>query len=239
MKLDPSIRLAIEGLADRIPSVASSMRRRAPFVGNDGDVLVRGRWDNGGFRTRPTPQPDGSIVKDHAAAEQEIRRQLAKRGAGEAEVATAVETWRDAPLGELVSLGRGISIRNGAVESFAPDLANSVLAADECALAIAYRFLALAIGPGIYAASLNGVRLALRNVGRRDDWSAEPGILRGPYEPLHGIGLMSIEPCVCVRMCLFGQIVWDIRFNRVRLSSMPHASAYEIRLDDEVTETVA
>ncbi len=231
LKLDPSVRLAVEELAETLPELAAKMRKLAPFVGSDGHVSVNGRWAGADFAVRDTPQPDGSIVKGDEATEQDLRRRFGRAGAGAVEIDAAIDRWVSAPIGVRLDLGREVSIRKGQVSGFRPDLRGCRAAPPECALAIAYRFLACLIPDVIYDGAFDGVRRALRGEPDTAGWTVEDGLLNRACAPLHGLGILRVDPHVIVRLCLFDQIVWDVSF-AVRLRKPPTPHKYVLSLED-------
>jgi ATP-dependent exoDNAse (exonuclease V) alpha subunit len=238
LKHDPCVRVGIEAIAERVPSLAARMRAQTPFLAIDDSVGVRvnGRWAKDRFRVRDTPQPNRSIVKGPGRARADIETHLGRLGANKAEITHALAIHDKAAIGEVVSLGRELKIRKGQVGRFEPDLSHGGRVGDECLLAIAYRFLAIGLGAALYSPALDGVRAALSGRGGYADWQVEWLIAARPHEPWHGIAIRKLTPQVVVEIRLFGQISWDVTFTTVALTSAPRATVYEIALDGETDE---
>jgi hypothetical protein len=236
LKAEPGVRYATEILGGQLGDLATRIRARAPFVSTDDGRRIRAIRRDDGYRIQDSVQDDGSLVKDPKRAESDIRTSLSKRGATPNQIAGALRRVGDAPIGELVDLGFGMSARRGGTSSFAPDLAGGNLVRNECFLAIGYRFLALAVGSAIYHPSLNGVRQALLGNGPGSGWRVEWLHVRRPHEPWHGLAVKQLEPHVVVQVRLFAQLAWEVHFEIIRAPAPSTRLQYVLELSSPPKE---
>jgi hypothetical protein len=236
LKNDASIRFAIETLDDRLAYRRSRTHPRELYAATDSELAVRAVREAGNYRVLDTPQADGSLVKDTARAREDLATTLRRRGAGSEEIQAALRSLAAADVGDRVELGRGVAARKGSVQSFTPDLSRSGTVPDACVLAIAYRFLALVAGTGIYAAALDPIRTALLGSADQSGWETTWLLARRPHEPWHGLALTQLRPRAVVHVRLFGQLAWDVAFTGIAFGTKPAVSTYEIRLDGEGRE---
>jgi hypothetical protein len=240
LKSDPCVRFGIEALGNEVPArLRRGMRAREPFVATIGDVTVRACGaDDEDYRLYDTPQSDGSVVKDARRARDDIVTTLARRGASDTAIATALQRLDDAPDGHFVRVAAGLAVRKGSVTAFTPDLSIASVVPETCPLAITYRFLALtAAGPSIYAPAFEGVRAALRGEPNTYGWRVDSRVAGRPHQPWHGLAISQLEPHVIVQLRLFGQLAWNVEFTTAALSRKPDITAYQIDLTRADGET--
>ena len=226
---DPAVRLAVEALGEQLGSLGVRLRQRQPYVNAHGDVVVRAAGEGSDYRLRDTEQPDGSLVKDRVRARKDVATTLQRRGADASEIAAALDRLEAASTGALVELGRGVAARHGSVTSFSPELASADLVPAACLVTVAYRYLALVAGRAVFAARLDGVRQGLLAGSVDDAVTVEVLAAQRPYEPWHGLAVVSTWPTV-IAVRLFGRLGWHVTFSSVGLPDDLQGAAYHLDL---------
>ena len=226
---DPAVRHAAESLVERLGELGVQLRQRQRYVAYDGRVRVEGVGQGPGVRMLDTPQDDQSLIMESTRATAAIEKMLRRRGVAQREIDIALARMERAAPDQFVELGPGLAIRHGSVTAFEPDLAAERPVPGACLAAIAYRFLALLIGPAILCSRLHDLRNQLRR--GEFDGSVIVAAMRAqrPPEPWHGIGVKTTRP-VTIDVRLFGQLAWLVTFATVALPPAWTGAAYRIDL---------
>jgi hypothetical protein len=100
---------------------------------------------------------------------------------------------------------------------------------DACLAAVAYRYLALVAGRAVFTARLDGVRRGLLSGVVDDTAVVEVLIAQRPYEPWHGLAVLTTWPVV-IDVRLFGRLAWHVTFDGVGLADDYRGAAYQLDL---------
>jgi hypothetical protein len=231
VKTDPRVRLAIEALREQVPpALARKMREGQLFVARNEGIVVRATATRDGYRILDSPQADGTRIKETAAARREIETTLRRRGGTDPEITAALAKHDNAADGEVVPVARELAVRKGYVDAFSLPFSEPFVP-DVCSLAIAYLFLAVAVGgKAIYMPALVPVRATLRGASESEGWSVESLRADRPYEPWHGLAIDAIEPRVVVQIRLFGHIAFRVTFSAVSCRAGTFVRSYAVDL---------
>lgn len=219
VKHDPTIRYALEhALADELPEVVRDFAGGLPYIVSSEQGPLDARYRDGAVELGTTKLDDGSLVQERERAIRTIETMLERAGADAEERQAALERVAAAEAGELVDVGRGLTIRQGTAEGASIALGGP-LVSDEFPLAIAFHLLAFFIGDLIYGDALEPIRATLRGDTPLDDAevAVESLIDRSTgYVPQHVLGLSGVEPHLVIRVQLFGPPLWHVHLLRVR-----------------------
>jgi hypothetical protein len=229
VKKDPSIRLAVEHLADKIPALAKAMRHGMEFIGEGPHGQIPGTVKKGKFKMAATRGPHGSLDQDHRDSRKNILNRLRKSGLDPAAVEAEMARFDSAPLDVAVRLPTDIIIQREVQLTLKPVL-NGPLLDERVLLKIAYESLALHIDEAIYsdAPALNELRAAIWDGKARPDsheiqyWAGQD------YTPVHGIAFVGL-PYAVVTICLFDWLRYRIHLKRIAVN--PPDWGYSHRLD--------
>ena len=204
---DPSIRVCVEALADRLPDdLLSKMRQRQRwFVDTDmgqveavgtagGDVVP---LESATFRREETARDEMVAEwRRHEMSEQEIADHLAAVDAAEPGATLVLPGFTVRPRVDLNTL------------EFALPLDEN-LVADTLPLGIAFLYLCLILGKIAYADQLEPIRAVLRanDTTPSPAWTVEHRIDRRGCAPEHRLALKETAPVV-VHVQLFQEQVW-------------------------------
>jgi hypothetical protein len=230
VKKDPSIRIAVDRLAEKIPALAKAMRHGQEFVGQGPLGEIRGTVKNGAFKMAAARGPKGSLDLDLRESRKNIRHRLKKRGLDAAALDEAMARFDTAPLDVPVALPGGIGIIQRQVSlTLAPVLSGPLLD-ERVLLKIAYESLALHIGNDIYSdvPALNELRAAIWDGKARTDFHEIQYWMSRDYTPVHGIAFIGL-PYAGVTICLFDWLRYRVHLKRIAVN--PPNWGYSHRLD--------
>lgn len=225
---DPSIRLAIEALPDRVPGLAR-LRQGRLFIFEQNDVIVNMKMNKKRLAVLDSRQADGSVVKGRGRALADVETTLKRSGADQNELRWARERVEAAPLGVRTQVAPGLAVKHGEANAVSPDLRGPI-AAEESFLAIAFLYLALNVGRAIYSPGFESVRHTLLGQRKRG-WSVTPMFAGRSYEPFHGLALESWRFGLTVQIRLFGRLAWLVSFDGLALPEGFVPTWYRLDLD--------
>lgn len=226
MKDDPIIRYTVEeALAGQIPELARAFAEGQPYFVPSEQGPLAARYRDGVVALGTTRLDDGTLIQERGRAAKTVETMLERAGADALERKAALERVAEAESGEVVDVGRGISIRHGTTEGAGMTLGGQVVT-DLFPLAIAYHLLAFFVGHLIYSEAMQPVREML--LGSRpiasDEVLVESLIDRSTeYVPMHVLGLSRVEPHLRFRVQLFGPPMWHVDLLRVKAPKLEPA----------------
>jgi hypothetical protein len=216
VKTDPSIRLAVEHLANELSDFAALFRENQRYLSFSAGGKVPGRIKKGGFRVDSMRQADGSLIQPSLDARKTIAKLIAKISPDPSAVQDALNRFDAAPEDSRVSITDNLEIVKWTVSKLEP-LLDSDLLDDLVPLKIAYEYLACHLGGTIYTEDkqLEVLRTALRSGVIPD--SIRIDHLHGQqYAAFHGLALQQDENHSFVRIRLFGWLAFDVHFLTLR-----------------------
>jgi hypothetical protein len=225
---DPSIRIAIEALVGRTPSLAR-LREGRHFVAERDGVIVQSKMKRDRMAVIDSLQADGSVVKSASRALVDVETTLRRRGADRDQLRRARERVEAAPVGIRTQIAPGLAVRHGRADSFLAALRRP-LAVEENFLAIAFLYLALNVGNAIHSPGFEAVRRTLLGHPGRG-WSVNPMFAGRLYEPFHGLVLEGWRSGLTVQIRLFGCLAWLVTFDGLALPEGFTPTWYRLDLD--------
>jgi uncharacterized protein YlaI len=219
VKRDPSIRLAVEHLADKMPALAAAMRDGLEFIGRGPAGQFRGTVKGGRFKMTASRGPDGSLDQDLRDSRKNVRHRLEKRGVHPALIEKAMALFDSAPLDAPVALPGGVGIIHREAQLSLSSVLDGPLLDERVLLKIAYEVLALHIGESIYdtVPALNELRAAIRDGQPRPDFHEVEYLTSRKYTPIHGLAIVGL-PHVAVTICFFDWLRYRVHLKRVAVN---------------------
>lgn len=194
------------------------------FAGTDEYGQLEGRERRaGGFSLRESEK-----IRTDKNVLAQIRAELQRRDVPAEEIDRKLGEFGHAADGTSLEVMPGFTIRKhiDLSEVSFERTYDERLAPRAIALGIAYTFLALTLEERIYGEALEPVRDALRGVIVRDmteadAWPIECLRTSSPAETKHALAVIQEPGGVLVRIWLFRELVWDVRFAGVETITSP------------------
>ena len=212
----------VDRLQDQLPPKLSRgiVRNAGYFVDIEEFGLIDGRFSTDGVLT---PKESENIRSERNALRQ-IEKVLRQSGADEMTVRKKVAEFVKADFGASVEVLRSLTF----VKGVSPSDGDWKRSYDEpivswaVPLGIAYLYLALCIGGHIYGKALESTRVTLRRamageIATTDEWPFEPMRAQCPPEAKHALWVTQETDGVLVKIALFRECVWPVRFSGVSL----------------------
>ena len=190
VKLDPSIRTAIDRLRDEIPGLARELTEGQLHRTRGDGPSVQGFMRDGEFKVSSARLDDGSLILPPGESPKAIARMLKRDGLEKAPIERALEALESIPENERVTIAPGLDVINWSFSEVDLDRSRDVLLDRFVPLKMAFEFLALCVGEEIYSAipPLSQIRSILREVADWDEQMVSVDRLCAPrYAPFHGI----------------------------------------------------
>jgi len=215
---DPSIRIAVENLADRFPTLAAKLRENQPYVAQTKAGTVRGIVRRNRFRAFSKKGNDGSLSQPPDKARLTLETILRRSGYGPAPLQEALRTFDEAPDDKRIEITPGLEMAKWSIKEILLDLSNPLMD-PVVPLKMAYEFLACHLGIPIYgkAPQLEGVRQVLRGREELDLCCRVDRLGADAYEPIHGLCFEGNNPHATVQICLFGWLRYEVHFLRLAI----------------------
>jgi hypothetical protein len=217
---DPSTRVCVEALADRLPDdLLTKMRQRQRwFVDTD-----MGQVEAVGTAGGDVVPLESATFRREENARDEMVAEWRRQGMSEQEIADHLAAVDAAEPGATLVLP-GFTVRPQVdldTLEFALPL-DEDLVADTLPLGIAFLYLCLILGKTAYADELEPIRAVLLANGTTPSpaWSVEHRIDRRGCAPEHRLALKETAPVV-VHVQLFQERVWWVTFAKIGLREKP------------------
>ncbi len=213
LKSDPSIRLAIGHLRDKIPGIAASVSEGQPFFAKSRRGKVRGIVKRQQFQISASREPDGSWIQPTKTGRKTIAAWLNEQYEA-AEVERLLRQFDEAPDDTEINLGSSIRAIKWSHGDPRPALEGRLID-DGSILKIAYEFLACHLMGAIYNPRFDDIRAAiLGQPGQPGAYRIER--VRGEgYAAMHGLALEAGAPHIIVQVRFFGWLAFRVHFLRV------------------------
>lgn len=214
LKTDPSIRMAVANLRDRIPALAAQFEEGLDFVaeGKDGVAVVvsqkRGRW-----KTRAMEASGNSLVLDTEDTATYIRNRLRKQGLSEVEAESWVNRFGACENGEKLRLPTGDALVKNEATVRLPKLTGRFVD-DRVPTLIAFEFLALCLGEPNLGPEFDPVRDYIRK-GRKTNAVQVVSRTTRRYNPTHTLRLRVKHRAVTILVQFFGWYVFEVNLRGI------------------------
>ncbi|MBS1874316.1 MAG: hypothetical protein JSU00_13960 [Acidobacteria bacterium] len=228
-KSDPAVRFAFNRLSEQIPELARRLEEGQPYIFDSPLGILDGRLRKGEVTLDSQRLRDGSIVVPSKDGPKKVETMLRREGKDNAEIAEALARLDAATEGQYIQLSDRTAIKKDA--AIAPRLKlNSPDVKPLLVIKIAYEFLALHVGSGIFHPSLDRVRDSLRLRDLSPDCCLFEELHASSYGPFHGLLISQREPVVVV-VRLFGYLVYRVSFPSVGVPVGTPLAGYTLCLD--------
>ena len=218
LKGDPSIRLAMEQLRNRIPSLYARTYRKAPFTGKamDGSV-IRFSIAEGQGRVIAGRGAQDSVIRDTREAAEALGTKLTRLGLPPHEVSHWQRAFAELEDGVPLRVPSGDLFVKKPVPRLFPEFTGQHID-DRLHVLVALEFLALLEGNRIYNQALNPVRGYVSAGIPSTHVSVEHLAAGRTADTFHAIVVAPEESAVHVEVRLFRWIVFRVTFRGYRYS---------------------
>ena len=227
-RIDPSIRIAVQQLANDIPELAKKLRENQRHTGESESVLSPGFIRNGGFRIFSKKLQDGSLVQPTDKAKKTIEKILNKSADSTLPIQEALRAFDEAPENKRVKIAPGLEIVKWRIDKIIPDYSNSPLMNPVIPLKIAYEFMACHLGTAIYndVQPLNDIRQSIKKLNSDCEHYIIERLHATEYKPFHGICFEGNNPYASFQIRLFGWLAFRVRFLRLAINGPQYIYTY-------------
>ncbi len=233
-KADPTVRLAVAELVDRLPKLAAQLSEGQEYVSHGPGGERLGWMANGDFAIATRKLEDGSLIQPTSDAVGSIRRMLERSGHDEDAISESLRLLEQAPDNTRVSLSGGIEIVKWSIEQVRPTLDGPLLN-PLVALKSAYEFLALHLNNAVYedVPTLAAARIALAG-GALDSHHLSVERLHAPEpRPIHGLVFEGSSPYTRVQVRFFGQLAFRVHFRTLAVGGPRFIYTHDLAANSE------
>ena len=215
LKLNASIRLAMENLKSELPSLYSKFMNKATFIGNakDGSKIRVSNNSKSGPRVLITRGNDGSRIQDTGEAHTTLEKLLTKSDVNPDEknrmLRIFTEIDEETPLEVL---GKYTFIKHR-IPPLRPELNPKEKIDDRFPTTIASEFLALLIGNLILTEAFDEIRQYIRYGTLTNRVTIEQFAGGKKYDTIHAIVVEPIDKAIRISVRLFRWITYVVTFN--------------------------
>jgi hypothetical protein len=229
-KTDPSIRLAIGNLRDKLPNLYNSIEQNQPHLLRTEVGVMPGKFNKGKIHGKVVKMPDKSLMVPEELTHKKLRELLLKDGLGTDDIDEALKRFDDAPEERETEIAPGTSVIKRIVTVVGPDLSNGKFLDPLVSLKITYEFAALSFGQPLFAnnPALNEIRRTLyKQDSNSKIFTVEP-LMAEEYAPFHGIAFEGNDPHAKFQIRLFGRLAYRIRLPNLSFNHKPFAYTHDL-----------
>ncbi len=214
LKRDPSIRMAVWHLRDRIPELATQIEEGLKFIaeGVGGTTVVTSR-KQGRWKTKARKLDGNCLEMDTKDAKNYLRNRLKKQGLPKAEIESWTKRFEDCENGQELQVATGETFLKNEATVKLPQLTEQSVD-DRVPVLIAYEFLALCLGDKILGPDFSAIRDYVR-VGTSTEQVQVLNKRTHHYSPDHRVRFKVKDNTLTVFIQFFGWYVFEIRFCNV------------------------
>jgi hypothetical protein len=231
---DPTIRLLVNSLAAKIPTLAQTLSKGSRYVGHSPGGKVVGYVKEGEFVVRAQTNPDGSFIQPTSDARNSLDTILHRQGYSASDRTEAIRLFDNAPENVRVAVAPGLEVAKWGVTRYEPAL-DGPLIDPVVPLKIAFEFLACHLGTGIYEKNqpLQEVRGALAS-GQLDPTCASIERLTADRSrPFHGIIFEGNAPHARFQIRFFGELAFRVHFLRLAIGGPRGQYTHDLATNEE------
>jgi hypothetical protein len=229
-KTDPSIRLAIYNLKQKLPALYNSIEQGQPHVINTTVGAIPAMYDKGTLRGRVKKLNDGTLMVPEELTHKKLNELLIKRGLSEGKIKNALERFNHAAEEEDVELVPGMFVNKRGPINAAPDFSQGELLDPLVCLKITYEFAALLFGSPVFTDhyKLNEIRRSLHEQNSSSkNFCAEP-LIADKYDTFHGLAFEGNDPDAKFQIRLFGRLAYRVRLKGLAFNHKPMAYTHDL-----------
>lgn len=234
-RFDPSIRIAVQQLANDIPELVKKLSEKQRHIGQSESGLSPGFICNGDFRIFSKELPDGSLVQPTEVAKKTVEKILKKSGDRKLPIQDALRAFDNAPENKRIKIAPGLEIVNWRIDKVTPDYSKSPLMNPVIPLKIAYEFMACHLGTAIYndVHQLNDIRQSIIELHPDSKHYRVERLHAAEYKPFHGICFEGNNPYASFQIRLFGWLVFRVKFLRVAINGPQYIYTHDLNSGSE------
>lgn len=212
LKTDPSIRLAIEALKNKLPDLYNKMQRKATYTGiADDSSKIRATNTKNGIKILDGQGIDGSLILDTDNAQKALKKKLERFGISSEELEEWVQRFTQLKEDIAFPIPTGEIFVKRKTPSLNPEL-NIEKVSDRLLALIAFEFLSLIIGSLIYRPSFNAIRQFVQNNHETELITVKQFQGGGFYDTFNGIFVTPIENAIRVDIRFFRWVAYVVTF---------------------------
>jgi hypothetical protein len=189
---------------------------------------ARAQLKNGEIRVDSWKGEDGSFFRPLDETWPAIHKMLLRRPSSEDEIAAAKKRFEAIPDGERAEVAPGIEVLKRTAGEVYPSLKLPQI--EVALLKVAYEYVALHLGRGIFNKYFDPVRSALSSGAALPDCCRiEPFRLKDSHcQPFHSLCAKNTHAGLLVKVLLFGYLSYHVEFLKVQ---MPTGAIWHYTLD--------
>ncbi len=234
-KTDPSIRLAIGNLKNKLPKLYDSIEKGQPHLLRTGVGALPGKYHEGKVSGRTVKMPDNSLTVPEELTHNKLRELLTKDGLRKVEIGESLKRFDSYQAEREIEIAPGTSVAKRITTHGGPDLSNGELLDPLVCLKIIYEFAVLLFGPPVLAndPALNEVRRALREQDSNSKSFNIDRLMAEKYAPLHGLAFEGNLPYATFQIRLFGRLAYRVRLPNLAFEKGPVIYTHNLLDDSE------
>jgi hypothetical protein len=212
LKFDPSIRLAMEALKDRLPALYANAQKEATFIGNASDgSLIRASATRKGLKILPSRGTNTSLILDTNEAAKTLRTKLIRYGISPDEAAMWKSRFLELQEGVPLQIPTGEIFLKQPTPPLRPELGQSHID-DRLFALIAFEFLSLLIGKLIFRPSFDPIRKYILRGFDAEIVTVEHFAAGREYGTFHAMTVSADEGAIQIDIRLFRWIAIVVTF---------------------------
>lgn len=236
---DPSVKLAVENLADRIPDLAKAIREGQRYVVRSAGGFAQAYLKGGELRIRGARAADGSVIQSTPDGRDHIATVLRKTGVRSQEIGQKLSMFDGAPENTPIKLTDELTVIKWRIDELHPALDTEMLD-DRVLLKIAFEYFAAHAAETIYldVPQLNEIRQVLQGAQASSDTYSVERLHTRTYRPLHGLALEQAKPWAVVAINLFGWLFFRVHLKTVSINSPRYRYTCDLESKQEYFEEI-
>ncbi len=236
---DPSIRLAIENLSDKIPDLATSMKEGQQYVVKSAGGSAKAYFKRGRLHIRSERASDGSIYQPTPDGRVHIETVLRKSDAAPDVIQAKLSEFDRSPENVPIKLADSLTAIKWRVEEIHPALDSEMLD-DRVLLKMAFEWFAAHAADAIYidAPQMDEIRQVLRADRSSSDTYEVERFHTRKYQPMHGLALEQAKPWAVVAINLFGWLFFRVHLRTVSVNSPRYLYTCDLEANKEYFEEI-
>lgn len=234
VKQDPSIRIALRNLSNKVPDLEESVENGQIYIGRDiNNNLLTFIRKKSEFKVQEKKKRDDSLILDTKKVEKKhLKKILKKRGFKDSEILEKIDSFKKLENNIKVKLTEKEKIVKWGVQEFELCLSGPIID-NRAIILISYNYLSLLIGKLIYGQRLEFLRNYILDGVESEKISIQRFRTR-KYSPFHQICPEFFTSKVILTIILFGYMVFKVNLN----ISLPKVQDYVYLEDLENKKTL-
>ena len=217
LKLNASIRLAMEYLKGELPELYSQFMDKATFIGNapDGSLIRISKSRKNGLKVLHSDGADGSRIEDTRRATKTLTTILAKNNIPLDQANRLKEVFANLKEDIPLDIPSGYTFVKRAIPKLHPELTSKEID-NRLPTLIAFEFLAILSGNQILNAAFDTIREYIRYGTPTDQVLVEQFAGGNKYDTAHAIIFEPKEDMVSISVRFFRWITYVVTFKNLR-----------------------